>query len=121
MSTHPNAILAIRLTPDGLSRKTFREILEEREPKDRMDDDTTIEIAGTRYHSFIMEDDYHESWQVSAKEGDIVLLDMITYGYGATITWKQLDDQRAVLESWARKVCEKHNCQYEIFVTANYW
>jgi hypothetical protein len=117
MSTHPNAILAVALTPDETTRKTLRAILAEA----GIDDDDQIKIGDAEYHLIVMESDYDDSMQVSAKEGDIVALDMVTYGYGETISWAKLEAQKTDLEQWAKGVCERHKCSYEIFVTANYW
>ena len=68
-----------------------------------------------------MENDYDDSNQLSAKEGDIVLYDLVTYGYGEMVTWEKLEAQKQVLEEWAKGVCERHKCSYQIFVGANYW
>ena len=35
--------------------------------------------------------------------------------------WADLDAQKVALEDWAKSVCEKHNLQAEILVSANYW
>jgi hypothetical protein len=117
MSTHPNAILLVALTPDGLSRKTMRDILLAHD----VDDDDDIKIGDKEYHHEIMESDYSESWQIKSKEGDLVFFDYVTYGYGDAIGWDKLDEQKRVLESWAILMCERYHCSYEIRVTANYW
>jgi hypothetical protein len=116
MNTHPNAILMVALTPDDLSRKTMRAILEEGETNCG-----DIVIGSADYHSVIMESDYDEGFQVSAREGDLVFLDMVTYGYGETVLWQKLEEQKNELEEWAKDICKRHNCSYEIYVTANYW
>ena len=117
MSTHPNAILLLVLTPDGLSRKTHRAILEE------MGDpgDENFKIEGEMYHCIVMEDDYDETYQIMAKEGDICVFDLITYGYGERIDWDKLVGQHAILKNWAEDVCKRHNCTAKYYVTANYW
>ena len=117
MSTHPNAILLLALTPEGLTRRTFKNIL----GFDFEKDETDIKINDKSYHCVIMEDSYDEGWQVSAKEGDIVLLHMVTYGYGKTVEWDKVAKQKLELEEWAKKICELHDCTYKIFITANYW
>ena len=120
MSTHPNVILMVALTPDDLSRKTMRSILEANGIKeDDFDDD--VKISGKDYHHEIMESDYDESWQISAKEGDLIFFDLVTYGYGDTIKWSDLETQKNELEAWAKEICEKFSCSYEIIITANYW
>ena len=58
---------------------------------------------------------------MSADEGDIVFMDFVTYGYGETIIWDELEKKKEELEKWSKIVCSKHNCSYKIFITANYW
>ena len=117
MSTHPNAILLLTLTPQNLSRKTMHDILDE--AKVAYDNDITI--AGKDYHNQIMEDEYEEGYQISAKEGDLIFFDLVTYGYGEQISWDDLAAQKADLEAWAKDICDRHHCTYKISVTANYW
>lgn len=120
MSAHPNVILMAALTPDGLARKTYREILAENGvPED--EDCPEIEIGGDGYSISVMESDYDEGNQISAKEGDIVLHDLVTYGYGEAITLKKLNEQASKLEQWCKSTCENHHCSYEIKFSANYW
>lgn len=88
---------------------------------DADDADGQIEIDGVGYDVVIMAGTYDESFQVSADEGDIVLLDMVTYGYGARIEWSKLEMQKTALEKWAADACAKHQCKYQIHITANYW
>ncbi len=122
MSTHPNAILLLRLTPDNLARKTYREILEENKTgTDSLDFDDDVSIEGTDYHHKVMEEDYDNGYQISAKEGDIIFFDMITYGYGETILWDALEKKKKALELWAKNICKQHNCSFEISIGANYW
>lgn len=126
MSTHPNAILLLTLTPDDLSRKTWKNILNESkvwkyQEEGVIDLEGQIKINGTDYHQGVMESDYDEGMQISASEGDIVVFDMVTYGYGEVIEWEDLVKQKEDLESWAKIMCEKFNCSYKILVTANYW
>lgn len=118
MSTHPNAILLLRLKPDGLARKTYRAILEEAGVSDS---DVTIKIASEDYHMRVMEEEYNDDFQISASEGEIIVFDMVTYGYGETIQWDKLAAQKAALEEWATGICERHKCSASFFVTANYW
>jgi hypothetical protein len=117
MSTHPNAMLILALTPDDLARKTYRAILEEA----GITEDDQIKVGGDDYSIQVMEEAYDESNQLAAKEGDIVLHDLVTYGYGETITWEKLEAQKRALEEWAKEVCERHKCSYQICVGANYW
>lgn len=117
MSTHPNAMLLLALTPDDLARKTYRAILEEA----GVDGDHDIKIAGTDYHHGVMENDYEDNHQIDLPEGSIWLLDLVTYGYGEKVEWAALVKQQAELDEWARGVCERHHCSYKIYVSANYW
>jgi len=119
MSTHPNAILLLTLTPNGLARKTMRGILTEAGLDG--ESDGQISIGGTKYDHLVMESDFDESMQLSAKEGDLLFFDLVTYGYGEQIAWEALESQKNALEEWARGVCERHNCTFKISVTANYW
>lgn len=120
MSTHPNAILLARLTPDGLSRKTMREILTEAGVEDA-DPETGIKIGDANFSCVIMESDYEDSYQLSGQEGDLLFFKMVTYGYGTSISWEKLSALKAALEEWALGVCKRHHCAYAIEVTANYW
>ena len=120
MSTHPNAILVCALMPDGTTRKTLRAILEEKKAVEHQDADD-ITIGEHVYHTTVMESGYSDSWQLSAKEGEILFHDFLTYGYGGICEWEKLVAQQKALEEWAKIVCEKYKCTYRIFVTANYW
>lgn len=117
MGSHPNAILMVSLTPDDLSRKTYRDILSHCD----IEADDTIKIGKLDYLHKIMEEDYDKGYQISSKEGDIVVFDMVTYGYGETIKWSEFEQKKIELENWAKEICKKFRCSYEIFVTANYW
>jgi hypothetical protein len=116
MSTHPNAILMAVFTPDDLARKTYRSILDEPEAKD-----DNIKLGDENYRVELMEDSYHEDWQISAKEGDIIVFNLMTYGYGERLEWVKVEAQKKRLEEWSRGICERHKCSVEFFVTANYW
>ena len=118
MSTHPNVILMAVLTPEGLSRKTMNAILAEAGVTD-IDDE--IKIGSGDYNPLVMETDYDEGWQISAKEGDLVFHDFLTYGYGQVVEWEKIEAQKKELEDWAKAICERHHCTYKIMVTANYW
>ena len=117
MGTHPNTLLMLVLTPDGLSRKTMREILEEHD----LEEDDDIKIGSKEYHHTIMEADYDESFQIGSKEGDLVFHDFLTYGYGESQSWADVEIQKNELEEWAKVMCEKYHCSYEIRLGANYW
>lgn len=117
MSTHPNVILLLTLTPRGLARKTMADIL--KETRTAPDDDLTI--SGEKYHHKVMESDYDEGWQIGAAEGDLIFFDLVTYGYGEQIEWERLEIQKNDLQTWANGICDRHNCSSKISVTANYW
>jgi len=111
--------LLLTLTPDDLSRKTYKAILADQGIKD--DEDPEIKIGGTGFRIKVMEDGYDESYQIQAKEGDIALWDMITYGYGEVMEWENVEALKLALDAWAKPICEKLKCSYRIYITANYW
>lgn len=119
MSTHPNALLICQLTPDNLTRKTYRAILEEHKLEEEEEPD--IIIKEERYHVFVAEREYDDNWQIHSPEGSIVLLNLVTYGYGESIEWDKLVAIKETLEEWAKGICERHRCSYKILVSANYW
>jgi hypothetical protein len=104
------------LTPDGLERRTLREILTA-----NGGDEDDIKIGNEKYSFLIMQSDYDEEMQIGGKEGDIVFYDLVTYGYGETIDWDVLQEKKEELSAWADRVCPEHHCTYKIAVTANYW
>lgn len=118
MSTHPNVILLLELTPDDLPRRTMRAIIPSWEGNE---DGFELKVGDAKYSVFVADSDYYESMQISTKEGRLLFYDMVTYGYGEKIAWSKLEQQKAALEDWAKTVCEQHHCAYEISVTANYW
>lgn len=119
MSTHPNAILLLVLKPDDLARKTFRAIIEGEGKK--VEDNPDLKIGGEIYHIEVLEGDYHDGYQIGADEGDILVFDMVTYGYGEKIEWDKLAAQKVALAEWAAGICERYKCSASFFVTANYW
>ncbi|MEN6549024.1 MAG: hypothetical protein ABFE07_23510 [Armatimonadia bacterium] len=132
MSSHPNVLLIAVVTPATTSRATMRAIMDEagcQESHDTIDPATgkkTVNRAkdgevALNLNCEVMESDYYEDWQISAKEGDLLFFDMITYGYGEFVTWDVLSGQKALLETWCKGVCERHNCTFEIRVSANHW
>jgi hypothetical protein len=124
MSTHPNAILAVRLTPDDLPNRTFRAILEANglTEADISEGSASIKVGGMNFTASVFEEDYDaDGYQIQAKMGDIVLHDYVTYGYGETITFEKLRERATALEEWAKATAAAHHCRYEVFLTANYW
>jgi len=120
MGTHPNVILQVNITPNGLTRKTLKGI-REAYPESEYCDEDQFKIGGVDYQVVVMASDYYESSQISAKEGDLVFFDLVTYGYGKNIVWGDLEARKAALEEWAKEVCEKFSCSFEVRVGANYW
>jgi len=118
MSTHPNAMLLLVLSPQDLPRKTHLEILGS---EGITNPERDIKIGGEIYHHQVMEDDYEEDFQISAPPGSIVFWDLVTYGYGEVVHWRDLDKQKKALEKWAKNICKQHHCSYDIFISANYW
>lgn len=120
MSTHPNAILLLCLKPDDLARKTYRAILADA-GADPDDESPDIKIDGESYHCRVMESSYDDGFQITANEGDIIVFDFVTYGYGELIAWDRLAAKKVALDAWAAGICERHKCKPSIYVTANYW
>jgi len=118
MSTHPNVILMLVLTPDDLSRKTYRNILEESMVEDV---DDYIQINEEKFNHMVMEDYYNESNQISAPKGSIVVYDLVTYGHGEKILWSSLEKRKESLEKWGSGICLRHHCSMQTFISANYW
>lgn len=121
MSIHPNAILLLRLKPDGLARKTFREIVADNGAGIDEDGGTSLKIGDEDYHLDVAETSYVADTQIAAEAGDIIVYNMVTYGYGEVIEWSKLEEQKKALQEWADGVCKKHNCAASFYVTANYW
>jgi hypothetical protein len=118
MSTHPNLVLMAVLTPDGLTRKTARQIRADNNLKGEWDE---LKIGKQEYYVIVMKDDWDESHQITAKEGNIVLHELMTYGYGESVSWDELHEAKVALDAWCDQNCHKYNCKYEIRVSANYW
>lgn len=118
MSTHPNTLLILKLTPDDLPWKTLREIRDAANANDEGD----VLINGTRYHSDIVPaDGYLDAYQIDGKEGCLVFFAFVTYGYGQFIIWSELEKKKNLLQYWAQAICDRYRCTYEIVVAANYW
>lgn len=122
MGAHPNVLLMVVLTPKGLARQTMKAILQDEIGKDYdRESADQIKIGDQEYYPLVMESDYDEGFQISAKEGDLVFHDHATYGYGVVIAWAELEKRQAALAAWGKRVGEKHNCDYRVDVSANYW
>lgn len=119
MSTHPNVILMAVLTPDNLTRKTARDILANSILA--IPNETDVKVGNTKYYMLIMESDYNEGMQIGAHEGDIVFHKHVTYDYGESILWSDLEKLKLELETWATEKSKLFNCTYEIRIGANYW
>lgn len=145
MSTHPNVILKLTIKTEGTTRKLLRELLSQNREEitdnnlplmlDRSGKpiahaktkenlhisrgDDQICIGNFSYDTLVMEEEYDESWQIGGKEGDLIIFDLVTYGYGEEISWKDLQKRVDDLELWAVQPCR--NLTYYISVSANYW
>lgn len=117
MSSHPNAMLLLALTPDDLARKTYRAIINELANYDEYE----IKIGEHDYNHGVMEEGFDAEWQIRLAEGTIYFFDFITYGFGEKIKFDTLLEQKEALEAWAETIGKKYHCTSEIFITANYW
>lgn len=55
-------------------------------------------------------------------DGDILIWDYISYGYGDYIDWDRLHLQKVALQNWCDEIKFKlPGFEYKIVVTANYW
>lgn len=127
MGSHPNAMLMAIFTPDGLARKTYRDIIAEF-GLDASSDFVNLKIGGDpnnkydcSYNIVIMEDSFLDEISIETQEGDIVVYDYITYGYCEKIKWEDLTRQQSELSEWACGICDRHNCTVEFYVSANFW
>lgn len=120
MSTHPNAMLLCTLIPNGGSRKTFRDIAAH-EGQEISDGSFDVKVGGRRYSAHVMESDYDESYQISAAEGNIVLHTFLTYGYGEKVPLHELNTVIEEMQQWAALAGARHDCTFELHITANYW
>mgnify|MGYP000925323233 CR=1 FL=1 len=119
MSTHPNVMIQCVLTVDDGMRKTERALLKDF-GGDGIYDDCVI-VGGADYKVTCMEDSYEDGYQISAEEGQLVLHDYLTYGYGEAMTWDKVEERVESLRAWAESAKEKHKFSYEIRIGANYW
>lgn len=128
------------LTPDNGSRKTQRGIFdhcEKRGLKVNAEDGEIGILNGKKgavsdkypdgypltddWSLHVMEDDYYESSQISADEGQIVVYDLITYGYGERISWEETEAKRRQLIGLLDPMVDPLKFTYEIFISANFW
>lgn len=119
MSIHPNALLMLHLSPNDLPRKTFLEIVRDAGSDP---DDAQVKIDGHDYSVKLMDGDYDEGWQVSGAEGEIVLMSMVTYGYGERISWDDLRTRANALATWAEENMDRYKlASAKVSIGANYW
>jgi hypothetical protein len=111
-------MLLLVLTPDDPTRETMRSIVTDAGGDA---DSPKIKIGGENYTVTVMEDDYDDSHQLHAKEGDIVLHDFLTYGYGEKLAWAKVVERAAALQAWADVAREKYRCTTQVYIGANYW
>ena len=118
MSTHPNVLLILDLQPEDLPMKTWRAIMEDY----GLGPEDDFKIGGERFYHKCLEGDFDEGWQISGKSGDIVVLSLVTYGYGEYISFDRLTTLKQALQEWGEAVAEKYKCKVlPIRVSANYW
>lgn len=143
MSTHPNVILKLTIKPAGTTRKLARDILAQNRieiPDDqlpimidnsgktvtRMDgtpihqirDEDGVAIGSRVYRVLVMEGDYDDGYQIAAEEGDLVIFDFMTYGYGESIEFSGLVTAESELRAWSTA----RGLEFQTSsVTANYW
>ena len=59
-------------------------------------------VGNTTTSTGVMEDDYDKGNQLGLPEGTIYVFSLVTYGYGETIKWADLEAQKVALEDWAK-------------------
>lgn len=82
-------------------------------------DDDEITIGQFNYNILVMEDSYDSSWQISGEEGDLIIFDLVTYGYGEEISWSDLQKRVDDIKLWAMQ--PSRNLEVQISISANYW
>lgn len=118
MGQHPNVILVLALKPNDLSSlsKILDVVIEHKD-----DEENEMIIGDSHYNYDIMKDDYLEGYQISGSEGDLILHQHVTYGYGDIIEWDRLETIKKELQEWATGMCKEFNCSHRIYITANFW
>lgn len=116
MSDQPNVMLMAVLTPDDLARRTARAICEELHTTGAGD----FQLGGKWFTVTIMEDNYDDTYQIKAMEGQIVVHCYLTYGYGLYMAWAEVVMLVNELERVIVDLCEKFHCTHEIVIGANY-
>lgn len=143
MSQHPNVVLKLTIKAEGTTRRLLRDLLaknrDEVPDKDlpfRLDahgdvlkhaktganlrvcrEDDELCIGGECYNTCVMEDTYDEDNQISGEEGDLIVFDQVTYGYGEDISWPDLCSRVDALVAWA----SQHHLEHAVSVSSNYW
>jgi hypothetical protein len=107
------------LTVNDGARKTQR-ALKAAYPGKYTDEDR-IKIGERDYSLTVMESDYDEGYQISADEGQIVLHEYLTYGYGETVAVDDMLARIAAVKAWAEEAKGPHGFTYEIRIGVNYW
>ena len=141
MGAHPNAMIMAVLTLDQGMRKTERLIFEhceDRKIECSLEGGTIKILNGKRgnpnppewpegypltddWSVQVMESDYEEGYQISAKEGQIVIHGYLTYEYGETVKWVELEAQKKQLMDLLDPMTKDLEFTYEIVIGANYW
>jgi hypothetical protein len=127
MSSHPNAMLKLTLTPDGWMSDDFDlmgAILTDNgvDPDEVDYTHTDINFENQSYSIILRDEDYDEcEFGVDAEVGEIMVTAFLTYGYQETMSWERAVEGKGKLERWAVGVCAKYGCTYKLEITANYW
>jgi len=145
MGIHPNAMLLVLVDPDNGSRRTYRELFAEMknmgiecEPEydgtgggqfrlpNGSDGKPTDRCPGGEpteedYYVQVFEDDYDHCFQISGREGQLSIHDLVTYGYGDKVQWKELEAQKNRLTDLLDQLAPKLKFTYEVYIGANYW
>lgn len=142
MGTHPNVMLMLHLKHETISPVDLLKLALGKHDAVAYDTGETddVIIAGENYHTIVFprtDEDaafstrrfeysgtnklYYAGFQVEAEVGCLVLLNLITYGYGESKPWDAVAKLKAALDEWAQEFCARHGCTYEIRIGANYW
>ena len=114
MSSHPNTLLMLQLSPNEPSIDVKHLLDAECDSEG----DCTIKLGGFDYS--VATDDENDM-QIRVPEGSAVLHDFLTYGYTDVVNWNEVPAIVDALKTWAEAFCDKHNCSYHIYIGANFW
>lgn len=107
--------------PDFNARKFFQAPpLDDTEGDEDGDDGFEVVISGRSYTATVFdEEEYDDGYQIEGKEGQIVLHEYLTYGYGETVEFSEVVRLVNNLRAWAddRSMIFDHSVR----IGANYW